>query len=185
MRLGPRLVGLLILAACQTTSTPVADDWVEFIDEENGLRISYPSDWVRAEDNLTPNLASPREVLSLGTFPLEPGGPGCANVPTNALIDLGPEDVFLTLQGRQPGPDSEDRPVFGPGVGIDMESLEFPYCLPEAERFEIGAMQWVHFSDAGRGFYLLVAIGRDTSAETVDQVWTVANSLVIASGYVP
>jgi hypothetical protein len=128
---------------------------------------------------------SPREVLSIGTFPLEPGGPNCAQVPTNALSALGPEDVFLTLQGGQPGPDSEVRPVFGPGVGISIEGLEFPYCLAEAERLEIGAMQWILFSDAGRSFYLLVAIGRDASAETVDQVWMVANSLVITSAAVP
>ena len=62
-----------------------------------------------------------------------------------------------------------------------MEGLAFPYCLAGEERLEIGAMQWIHFSDAGRGFYLLVAIGRDASAETVDQVWMVANSVVIAS----
>jgi hypothetical protein len=46
-------------------------------------------------------------------------------------------------------------------------------------------MQWILFSDAGRSFYLLVAIGRDASAETVDQVWMVANSLVITSAAVP
>jgi hypothetical protein len=89
------------------------------------------------------------------------------------------------MQGEASRPDSEDRPVFGPGVGISIESLEFPYCLAEAERLEIGAMQWIHFSDAGRSFYLLVAIGRDASAETVDQVWMVANSLVITSAAVP
>ncbi|MEX0699219.1 MAG: hypothetical protein WD354_05735 [Acidimicrobiia bacterium] len=181
MRLGPLLVGLLLLAACEKATVPLTDDWVEFIDEEHGFRITYPPDWFRAEVNLTPNLASPQEVLSIGTFPLEPGGPGCANVPTNTLTRLGPEDAFLTMQGEASRPDSEDRPVFGPGVGISIEGLEFPYCLAEAERLEIGAMQWIHFSDAGRSFYLLVAIGRDASAETVDQVWMVANSLVIAS----
>jgi hypothetical protein len=170
-----------MLAACEKTTVPLADDWVEFVDEEHGFRVTYPPDWVRAEVNLTPNLASPQEVLSIGTFPLEAGGPGCANVPTNALTRLGPEDVFLTLQGGASRPDSADRPVFGPGVGISIEGLELPYCLAEEERLEIGAMQWIHFSDAGRSFYLLVAIGRDASAETVDQVWMVANSVVIAS----
>jgi hypothetical protein len=187
MRLKTLVAGLLllVLVACEKTSLPIADDWVEFIDEENGLAISYPPDWVRAETTLTPNLASPREMLSIGTFPLEPGGPGCANVPTNALTRLGPEDVFLTLQGEASRPDSDDRPVFGPGVGISIEGLEFPYCLAEEERLEIGAMQWILFSDAGRSFYLLVAIGRDASAETVEQVWMVANSLVIAAAAMP
>jgi len=55
----------------------LADDWVEFVDEEHGFRVTHPPDWFRAEVNLTPNLASPQEVLSIGTFPLEPGGPGC------------------------------------------------------------------------------------------------------------
>jgi len=176
---------LLVLAACDKPFSPVNDDWVELIDEEEGLSISYPTDWVRAEETLTPNLGSPREVLSIGTFPLEPGGPNCAQVPTNALIDLRPEDVFLTLQGDLSRPDSEDRPVFGPGVGLGMDHLEIPYCLPEDERLDIGEMQWVHFSDAGRGFYLLVAIGSDASAATVDQVWMVANSLAIAPAAVP
>jgi hypothetical protein len=176
---------LLLLAACEKPTSPLADDWVEFIDEEDGIRVTYPPDWVLAEVNLTPNLSSPREVLSIGTFPLEPGGPGCANVPTNALTRLGPEDVFLTLQGEASRPDSDDRPVFGPGVGISIEGLEFPYCLAEEERLEIGAMQWILFSDAGRSFYLLVAIGRDASAETVEQVWMVANSLVIAAAAMP
>jgi hypothetical protein len=181
MKFRALVVGLLVLVACQTDPLPVAEDWAEFIDEGNGIRVTYPPDWVRAEDNLTPNLASPREVLSIGTFPLEPGGPNCAQVPTNALIDLQPEDVFFTLQGGGSRPESDRRPVFGPGVGTDMENLEFPQCLPDDERLEIGAMQWVHFSDAGRGFYLLVAIGRDATAETVDQVWMVANSLVVAA----
>ena len=179
------MVGLLVLTACENTNVPVTDEWVEFIDEEDGIRVSYPSDWVRAEMNLTPNLVSPREVLSIGTFPLEPGGPNCAQVPTDALIDLQADDVFLTLQGGGSSPGSDRRPVFGPGVGTDMENLEFPHCLSDDERFEIGAMQWVHFSDAGRGFSLLVAIGRDASAEIVDQVWMVANILEIASVVVP
>jgi len=179
MRLRALAVGLLVLVACETSPSAGAVDWVEFIDDENRFRVSHPSGWIRAETNLSPFLESPEEVLSIGTFPLEAGGPNCAQVPTNALTDLGPEDVFVTLQGGVSKRDSQDRPVFGPGVGVGMANLEIPYCLADAERLEIRAMEWIPFSDAGRGFYLLVAIGRDANAETVEQLWMVANSLVI------
>ena len=168
----------MALVACQAGPASVPDDWVEFIDEEKGLEVSYPSGWVRADVNLTPNLMGPRELLSIGTFPLQPGGPACAQIPTNALIELGPEDTFLTLQGGLSQSPADHRPVFGPRVGIGMSELVFPDCLPEDQRSDIGRMQWIQFSDAGRGFYLLVAIGSEANSDVQGSVWAAANSLV-------
>lgn len=170
---------ILALVACTPAPQPVPDHWVTFVDEENRIEVSHPPDWVRAHENLTPNLLDPREVLSIGSFRLRPSGPGCAQIPTHALIDMTPEDAFLTLQGGLSQPPADDRTVFGSLSGVGMGQLEFPLCLPEGERSDIGEMRWIQFSDSERGFYLLVAIGSEASPETRDQIWDVANSLVI------
>src|SRR4051794_26016923 len=77
---------------------PTPTTAVMFRDATNRFAVTYPRDWTRAETNLTPRLASPKEILSIGTYPLRPGGSNCAQVPVNALEDLGPADAFFTIE---------------------------------------------------------------------------------------
>ncbi|MCI0426338.1 MAG: hypothetical protein L0Z47_10935 [Actinobacteria bacterium] len=143
--------------------------------------LTYPADWYLAEEDLTPAVSNPREVFSLGSFPLRPGGPNCAQVPTHALHDLGPTDVFLTVQER--GGDAtpsgwESRPDnFGPTPGsTDNEIYD---CVDPGERNDVRAIHWMSFTDQDRYFYGRVALGRDADPDDVAAVWGVLDRLVI------
>ena len=148
-------------------------------DERRGYQVSYPSDWVVADENLTPWLMSPSEILSLGTFPLRVShdpGQGLrlfdAPVAPQALADMTPDDVFLSLQGGGEGGGFDARPgQFGPRPCE--EAITGCEPLPDIPF----RAWWFPFEDEGGGFYLFVAIGNDAPQERREQVWAVANSL--------
>jgi hypothetical protein len=148
--------------------------------DEGDFRVTVPDGWVVADENLTPWLSSPTEILSLGTFPLrvsEHPEDGLriwdAPVAPAALADMTADDVFLSLQEREGGLDRGDLPR--------PESFRSDACDPE-----IGCgtgdvpfqAWWTAFEDGGRGFYLTVAIGDDVSPSMRDAIWDVADSLV-------
>ena len=164
----------LVLAACTGSIT----ETVELPDF--GIALSHPSDWYLAEVNLTPNLSQPREVFSLGSFPLNPGGPNCAQIPSQALHDLEATDVFVTVQERSGADPSgfDPRPDrFGPTPGST--DNVFYECLEPEERNDVGTIHWIWFTDENRYFHVLVGIGRDASAESVSAVWNVLDELII------
>ena len=78
------------VAVAGATTTNAAD----------GFSVTYPSDWSPASEILTPTLTDPREIFALGTYPLRPGGPNCAQYPVNAIEDLGPTDALIWLAER-------------------------------------------------------------------------------------
>ena len=144
------------------------------------MRLTYPADWYLAEDNLTPNLGDPREVFSLGSFPLTPGGPNCAQIPSRALHDLGATDVFVTVQERTAADPAgfDPRPEqFGPTPG-DTDNV-FYDCIDPTELDDIGTLHWIWFTDQNRYFHMLVALGADASAEKVSALWNSLDQLEI------
>jgi hypothetical protein len=162
-----------------------------FRDERDGLSVTVPDGWFVAEENITPWLSSPVEILSLGTFNLrvsEHPEDGFrlfdAPVAPAALEDMRADDAFVSLQesgGEFTGP-REDRPEhFGPlpceQAIYGCRPAEDP-DLPEEWRDVPFQAWWIPFEDAGRGLYLFVAIGNDASPELRDQAWAVADSLV-------
>jgi len=144
------------------------------------LVLAYPAEWFLAEETLTPNLGGPLEVFSLGSFPLRPGGPTCAQIPSQAMHDLRSTDVFVTVQERgttnpsgfDPRPDS-----FGPTPG-DTDHV-FYECLEPEERADVGTMHWIWFTDQDRYFHVLVALGQEAAPESVSATWTTLDQLVI------
>ncbi len=160
-----------------------AAHWATYSDPVNRFSVTYPNAWVRASQSLTPELSDPHEILSLGTYPLQPGGKACtdAYLPGKALADLGTSDVLITLQeasaqGMPPRP-----AAFGPDaarIAFD----EFPACDG------YGAVPlrawWIAFADKGRGFYAFIALGpivaHDGEVERV--VWHVLDSLRFQPG---
>ncbi len=169
------LVVALLAAGC-TTSESREVELSEF-----GMVVTHPTDWYLAEESLTPNLSNPREVFSLGSFPLEPGGPNCAQIPSQALHDMEATDVFVTVQER--GSDAipsgfDPRPdQFGPTPGSDNNALY--ECLEPGELDDIGSIHWLWFTDQDRYYHVAVAIGRNATAERVSAVWDVLDELVI------
>jgi hypothetical protein len=58
-----------------------------------------PAGWHEARRTLVPKLLMPREVLSLGTFGMRPGGGGdCGREPVAALAAMRRGDSLLTVQ---------------------------------------------------------------------------------------
>jgi hypothetical protein len=149
-----------------------------------GLTAELPPNWQRASVSLTPELQDPREVLSVGTFPLRYRAETCAHMPSSALIDLGPRDALVTLQerGTNPGSDWEGFPPrpehFGPRPRDHSEAIG---CAP-GKRF---TDHWIWFTDGGRHFHVLVAFGTDAPAEVRDQAWAILDSLRIDPGARP
>jgi hypothetical protein len=180
-----------MLASLQIRS---GDRWTEtdgglttLHDEKDNYVVTYPADWTVADENLTPWLSSPGEILSLGSFPLrvsEDPEDGLriwdAPVAPAALADMTSDDALVSLQeaGLAGFGDRYRRPAtFGPR-GCAESILG---CTPQEDPLEVPFdAWWIPFKDTGRGFYLFVAIGDEVTPELRDQAWAVADSLVFA-----
>lgn len=176
-----RRVGFVLLAmfagcgAAGDRGSPPGAGWTTFHDPRNGLSVRFPSSWHRARVSLTPDLVDPRELLSLGSFPLSARPRGrCAQFPAPAMLRAGPRDVFLTIQERS-GPASGDYPA-----------RRRPFALGRAGESEAEACgasarawhsYWIAFRDAGRPFYALVLIGVRAPATRVRELRAVLDSL--------
>jgi hypothetical protein len=152
-------------------------EWTTYLSAERGYAVSFPEGWQRATESLTPLLAEPRELLSLGTFPLHYEKRDCEHVPTAALESMSEEDVLLTIleraaPGRSVSEDFPPRPAsfaFEPDRGS-----EAPWCVHGPVRF---ADHWFTFTDAGRHFHVLVALGHSAPAELRRQAYGILDTL--------
>lgn len=149
------------------------------------FRVEYPAGWTSADESLAPDLFDPREILSIGTFPLRPGGtaPTEAFLPGNAIADIGPGDVFLTVQERVRRVGGSHFPArssgFGPGMGCPSDDAA---CV-EGSSMGIEGLRawWIPFSDrpSGRDFYAFVAMGEEAYRDPARSAaaWRVLDSL--------
>jgi len=158
-------------------------------DEMRGYTVTYPNDWTVTDENLTPWLSSPSEILSLGTFPLrvsEHADDGFrlfdAPVAPAALQDMQSDDAFISLQesGGVSAGSTENRPdYFGPrGCDESIYGCRPSQELPEAWRKAPFRAWWIPFEDKGRAFYLFVAIGTEATPQLRQQAWAVADSIL-------
>lgn len=172
------VLAVAVIAGCaESTAAPRPARPAEV--SAHGITAELPLGWQRAPSSLTPQLTDPREVLSVGTFPLRYRPLGCDHMPTSALEDLGPGDALITLMERgldpvSTWPDFPARPAhFGPELGGPSEASA---CAPGA-RF---SDHWFTFTDSNRHFHVLVAFGPDASEEVHRQAWGILDSLRIA-----
>jgi hypothetical protein len=178
----------LALVACTSSSTGgrITGErggarWEEHTSDEFQYAVALPPGWTIATETLTPNLGTPTEILSFGTYGLRPGGDACAQVPVNALEDLGPTDAFATIQERPHAYPSDvflDRPVHLESLAVPKNGrrhLEVPECLSDPDKPM--SMWWIPFRDEGRAFYLLVAVGPDASDQTSDRLWEILDGI--------
>jgi hypothetical protein len=138
------------------------------------LTVALPAGWQAAKQSLTPNLAMPREVLAVATYPLRYRPAGCAHMPSSALDDLPPRGAFVTLY-EQPhlGKGFPQRPRrFGPSLGARSEASA---CAPHGHFTD----HWFTFRDHGRAFYGLVALGPKASADTRATAWHILDGLKV------
>jgi hypothetical protein len=91
-------------------------------------------------------------------------------MPKSALQDLSAKDALVSVQeagsstqGFLPRPNDLR-------IGAHPTRLE---CVPQDAPLDV---YWLSFSDDGRAFYALVAIGKHASSKVTDQTWSTLNS---------
>jgi hypothetical protein len=154
--------------------------WTPYRSAKWGYTVGFPADWQRATSSLTPSLTDPREILSLGTFPLRYRPTNCEAFAGSAQQDLGDRDVFLTVQELGIPTPEQDYPEgkidvpprprrFGAESGGGPRLTDCPGSR--------ALVQWINFRDAGRYFYALVAFGRSAPAELRRDAYRVLDTL--------
>jgi hypothetical protein len=160
--------------------------WSTYDDQADGLTISFPSSWALAAGNLTPNLINPRELVALGTYSLNTNSSSnlCPQFPTAAMDAMGSGDAFISILGAGASPNSQTNPFsarpaggFDASSGVNLSRTDFLQCLAHPLN---GSGQWIAFSQAGRNFYVLAAIGTDASATLRSDVYMILNSIQVA-----
>ncbi|MGZ5290376.1 MAG: hypothetical protein ACXWE5_12925, partial [Actinomycetota bacterium] len=156
-----------------------------YLDGQDGFSMSYPAGWTVAEENLTPELVDPREIVSVGTYTLRPGGEGVgidAYLPGRAFADLGPADALITVQEYEPRPGVFGTPrpsTFDPATACG----EGNAACREGTSLGLDGVRawWIPFSEpsSGRAFYAFVAMGEDAYRDPgrSGAVWAVLDSL--------
>lgn len=166
------------VAACGGSRTPQPPPATATPYSTHGLTVALPSGWSVARRSLTPNLADPRERLSVATFRLSTRTGRCAQFPA-ALSDVGPRDAFVTLQEQS---DRSTRTLFPQrparfGLATGTALTEATACSPTTP----SSKRWMSFSDHGRNFYALVAIGPEATAATRAAAFRILDGLRVAA----
>jgi hypothetical protein len=140
----------------------------------DGIRYTIPAGWHAAKRSLTPHLVNPHEVLTVGTGSLPRGG-RCAQFPSAALAALRPTDALVTVQER-----------LGSVTSFPARPPHFSLPAPNTSEATLcGAptatvtSYWFEFRDGGRGFHVLVALGRSAPASRRREALAVLDSLRI------
>ena len=142
-------------------------------DQGHGFDVTYPAAWHRAAHRLTPALADPREVISVGTGMLPAGGP-CAQFPTRAVAAVSDDGAFVSVQIRSRRHDPSRAPLASRLTFRSGTPLANVECAGTPNR-PVG--RWIAFQDAGREVYAILVVGRHASPERRAQALAVLNSL--------
>jgi hypothetical protein len=149
-RFGPPLLLVsAVLAACGSTGDSTTHEPARSI-TAHGVGLQLQPGWHVSRSNLTPKLVNPRDLVSVGTFSMRPGG-RCAQSPSRAYSDMGSTDGLITIMER--GGNSGDYPPRPARFHLNPRPRSFE-CAPARL-----SSQELMFSDGGRNFYAFVALG--------------------------
>ena len=191
-----RYATLLLLILCDGLSAACGEhvsrsaaeatppEWTSYQSAEWGYSVSFPNSWQRAERPVS-RITDPREILSLGTFPLRHRRTNCEAFAGSAREDLGPADALLTMLER--------------GFERTSEWLDFP---ARTNRFAPSPQnatgsetacgdrpgtdgRWLNFTDAGRHFHVLIVLGPDAPSATTRDAWRILNTLRVDPNVTP
>ena len=165
---------VFLLAGCSS-----GDRLLSHLDEDAGFMITYPVDWHRAEESLTPALGFPM-LVAIATFEPPPGGETCAHVAANALDAMGADDILLTVHelpfAYALGPRPDDLRT----DAAFWEDGDMVGCMQTSpERLHGGQFR---FFQRRRTFDVILAIGPEVSAENEDSAWAMLDSFGPLSG---
>jgi hypothetical protein len=156
-------------------------EWSTHRDQARGYEVGVPSGWQRASGSLTPNITSPREILTLATVRLHGASPDnyCRPWDEAQLPEFSERDALVTIQEGGRGSLTLNyksyaaRPEhFRPEHfrGGSTFTRCFVRDLPVSDH-------WFGFSDAGRAFHVLVIVGRSAPERVRRQAWEILDSL--------
>src|SRR4029453_15177664 len=125
-------------------------------------------------------VSDPREILAMATYPLRPGGEGAidAQVPSKALADLGPNDMFIWVPERD-GADASYPPR---PASFSPEAICSGYADCEQGR-ALGLQGirawWYYFRDGDHGVYVFVGMGETVYQDQArsHEAWEILDSL--------
>jgi hypothetical protein len=139
----------------------------------DGATYRVPAGWHVAPRSLTPQLTNPHELFTAGTGRLDARPGRCAHMPSAALAAMSDHDVLVTVQERV-GSDSgfPPRPQH---FGLDgSRRSDAAACAGPHPAF---ASYWSGFRDHGRGFHVLVAVGRSAPRARVREALAILDSM--------
>jgi hypothetical protein len=168
------LAVVLFAVGCGSAARPSAGI-VSFRDPAVGVSGAYPAGW-HHKRALT-NLADPREVLTIATFPLREGSDAGECGPSHAIEDMPRDGALLWLL--------EYRPARGdPWAEVDREDFPAKPARFELRRSRLapgtscfaGPGSTATFSAADRPFQLLVTFGSRPADARLEEVKTIVDS---------
>jgi hypothetical protein len=179
------VVGLVVVLTDgpEPPSQPAAaDEWTAFAVSRFGVSGSLPAGWQLAGESQTPHLTDPREIVTVATFAPPAARDGrCNHLPGDAITAMGPRDALVSVQERGRGASAAGYPPrparFAPGASDLSEVVRGCVDTPTVAR-----VLWQPFSDSGRSFYALVALGAQAPAE---QAYAILDRLRFDPGFEP
>jgi hypothetical protein len=152
-----------------------ADALTRYEGGRSGVTVDYPADWARASKPLTPPGMDPRDILSVGSFPLRFRHTGCDAWAGSAQQDLGASDAFVSVRetGDLSRADYGNFPARPPHFSAEFDQPPEPSPCPGGHGF----LQQLRFSDAGRNFDVLLGFGAKVGEEGRREAYRVLDSL--------
>jgi hypothetical protein len=97
------LLAVAVVALLAVSSGPAALSPASasrpYVSRAERFSLRIPPGWQRARARLVPKLLMPREILSVGTFPMPVGGGGnCGREPAAAIERMKPGDALVSIQ---------------------------------------------------------------------------------------
>jgi hypothetical protein len=184
-----RLVLLLLLlatvaAGCGATAARTqtggsgldAAGWSSYESGRWGYSVSIPPGWHRAARSLTPALTEPVEIFVAATYRPKRGDLDCGPLALGGF-DSDQAMVVILERGREPGADWSEFPPrpahfgFEPGMGS-----EFTDCVRKSRGVALKD-HWFRFTDSGRHFHVLVAIGASAYPGAMEDAYRLLDSM--------
>jgi hypothetical protein len=168
-----RFAPTLLLAAALAGCGAGAHGSPSVVHRGDGVTYRVPAGWHVAARSLTPHLTNPHELFTAGTGRLVSRPGGCAHMPSAALKAMRPDDVLVTVQEQFGSP--REFPPRPSRFVLPAASLnDATECAGPGPVFDAS---WFGFRDRGRGFHVLVAVGRSASDTRVREALSILDSI--------
>jgi hypothetical protein len=175
------LVAAGLATGCGVTGT-VAPEFksrsqgARITDVRHGYSVALPAGWYRARRNLTPQLLDPREILSVGTYPLRYQRrarcriPGC---PKPALNGFRATDILVSIQERV----HARRTTEDVAIDLERRQADLGAGPGNCTRGRVAWYAFEAFAEAGRSLYVFVVVGKRAPASARKDLKRLLSSL--------